>query len=57
MHTTVYEKSPQFRACWYAYRFANVIAWRPLFDVAHATTGSTNYLLQQFLHYFILFKH
>jgi len=43
MHTTVHEKSPKFRACWYAYRLANVIAWYSLFDAARATTGSTNY--------------
>jgi len=43
MHTTVYEKNPKFRACWYAYKLPNVIAWCPLFDAAHAKTGATNY--------------
>jgi len=43
MHTDVYEKSPNFGACWFASRFANVIAWCPLFGVAYAMTGSTNY--------------
>jgi len=52
MHTTLYEKNPQFHACWYAYRLVNVIAWYPLFDVAHANNWVNKllkYLLQQFL--------
>jgi len=43
MHITVYEKNPKFRTCWYAYKLPNIIAWYPLFDAAHAKTGSTHY--------------
>jgi len=43
MPTTENEKSSKFRGCWYAYKLPSVIAWCPLLDAAHATSGSTNY--------------
>jgi len=38
MHTTVYDKSTNFHACWPAWRLANVIAWCHFFNAAYATT-------------------
>jgi len=43
MRTAVRNKSPKVRACWHAYRLADVIAWWPLYDAGKTTTGSTNY--------------
>jgi len=58
MRATVYKKRPKFRAYWYVYRLANVIAWCPF--ILHSSCNDwvnklANYLLQQFLHYFVLF--
>jgi len=59
MYTVVIRKVKSCKR-WYAYKLANVFAWCPVFDATKCSCNDwvsklTNYLLQQFLHYSILF--
>jgi len=52
MHTAVYEKSPKFRACWFAGRFANVLLMSLIWlcSCNDWVSKLSKYWLQQFPH-------